>query len=338
MTTVNYVNSYTKIIAFTFLFLLQNQLAMAKSQDLALPSWRNTPTKQTIIEFVKRVTDPSHLDYVPPKKRVATFDNDGTLWTEQTLYFQIIFALDRIKLLAKNHPEWKNIQPFKAIIEGDKKTIAAMDKSALEKVLMVTHAGVTVEEFERFAKDWLYNTKHPRFNQPYIKLAYLPMIELMTYLRANEFQVYIASAGGLAFMRSVAEEVYGVPPENIIGSDFETSYQLHGGKYQLVRKPKLFFDNNHAGKPVGIYRHIGRRPIIAFGNSDADFEMLAWVTDGEGPRLAAIVHHTDATREWAYDRQSKIVGKLDKALDEASKRGWLLIDMKKDWRKIYSFN
>ncbi|MCJ8318086.1 MAG: haloacid dehalogenase-like hydrolase [Colwellia sp.] len=327
----------TKSITLAILVLWQTLFVVAAEQDDLMSSWQNTLTKATIIDFVNRVTDTKHLDYVPLDKRIATFDNDGTLWTEQTLYFQLTFALERLKSIEKDHPEWQHTQPFKGILSGDKKVIASLTEDDLIKIVMATHANISVDEFNQIAKEWLHTAKHPRFNQPYIKLAYLPMIELMSYLRANDFQVYIASAGGLEFMRSVAQDIYAVPPENIIGSDLGTSYELYKGKYQLVRKPSLFFNDDHAGKPVGIHRHIGRRPIAAFGNSDADFEMLEWVSNGDGARLSAIVHHTDAEREWAYDRHSKVVGKLDKALDEAPKRGWLLIDMKEDWKNIYSF-
>ncbi|MEI6891237.1 MAG: HAD family hydrolase [Pontiella sp.] len=302
-----------------------------------LASWNETETKQALLGFVEKVCRIDGPDYVPPAERIATFDNDGTLWVEKMLYFQILFTLDRVKELLPEHPEWKDTEPFKTVLSGDPDALASIGEKGFEQILMATYGGESIDAYRAIARTWLRTAKHPRFDQPYIELAYLPMIELMDYLRAHEFKVYIASAGGLEFMRSIAEEVYHVPPEKVIGSDFVTTYELREGKHVLIRNPTLFFDNNHANKPVGIHRRIGRRPIMAFGNSDADFEMLEWVTEGDGLRLGAFVHHTDSAREWAYDRDSKMVGTLDKGLDEAPLRGWLLIDMKKDWKQMFSF-
>jgi phosphoserine phosphatase len=299
-----------------------------------LPSWRDNRCKQQIVQFVEAVTKQGGANYVREPERIAVFDNDGTLWSEQPMYTQLAFALDRVQELAGAHPEWKEHQLFKAAIEGDLKTVAAGGEHALLELIMETHAGMTTDEFARTVENWLASAKHPRFKRPYTDLVYQPMLELLSYLRMNGFKTFIVSGGGIEFMRVFAEQVYGVPPEQVIGSSIKTIYEIRDGKPVLVRLAEIDFINDKAGKPVGIHRHIGRRPIAAFGNSDGDFEMLEWVTRGPGPHLGLLVHHDDAQREWAYDRESSI-GKLDRGLDQAPKRGWIVVSMQKDWRTIY---
>jgi len=301
-----------------------------------LPSWNEGPARQAIIEFVRRVTDKSSPQYVPPEQRIATFDNDGTLWSEQPMYFQAFFTLDRVKALAPQHPEWKDRQPFKAILENDTKTLIASGEKGVLEVLMASHAGVTTEEFEGIVRDWLATARHPRFNRPFTDLVFQPMLELLTYLRENGFKTYIISGGGIEFMRPWTEKVYGIPPEQVMGSSIKLKFDIRDGKPILMRLPDLDFFDEGPGKPVGIQKFIGRRPIAAFGNSDGDLQMLQWTAAGEGSRFMLLVHHTDAEREWAYDRQSP-VGRLDKALDEAPRRGWTVVDMKKDWKKVFPF-
>ncbi|MCZ6528035.1 MAG: HAD family hydrolase, partial [Candidatus Dadabacteria bacterium] len=292
------------------------------------------PAKQSIISFVEQVSDPNSKSFVKPEERIATFDNDGTLWAEQPLYVQLAFAMDRVKELAPAHPEWKIQQPFKSVLENDYKTLAASGHEGLLELMMATHAGMTTAEFEEIVKEWLKTAKHPRFNRPYTELVYQPMLELLSYLRANGFKTYIVSGGGIEFMRPWTEQVYGIPPEQIVGSSIKTKFEMRDGKPVLVRLPEVDFIDDKEGKPVGINSHIGRRPVAAFGNSDGDLQMLQWTQAGEGPSFMLLVHHTDAKREWAYDRKSKI-GHLDKALDQAQKDGWTVVDMKKDWRTIF---
>ncbi len=299
-----------------------------------LPSWNDGPAKQAILGFVAEVTKQGGPNFVAPDERIATFDNDGTLWSEQPMYFQLLFAIDRVKALAPQHPEWKTTQPFQAVLEGDMKALAAAGEKGLLELVMTTHAGMTTDEFEKIVTDWVATAKHPRFKRLYTELVYQPMLELLAYLRANEFKTYIVSGGGIEFMRPWVERVYGIPPEQVVGSSIKVKYELLEGKPVLMRLPEVDFIDDKAGKPVGIQKFIGRRPILAFGNSDGDFEMLQWTSAGAGPRLGLIVHHTDAEREWAYDRKSA-VGHLDKALDEAPKAGWILIDMKQEWKTIY---
>jgi hypothetical protein len=299
-----------------------------------LPSWNEGPAKQAILAFVADVTMQGGPNLVAPDDRIATFDNDGTLWSEQPMYFQLLFAIDRVKALTPQHPEWKTTQPFQAVLEGDMKALAAAGEKGLLELVMTTHAGMTTDEFEKIVTDWVGTAKHPRFKRPYTELVYQPMLELLAYLRANEFKTYIVSGGGIEFMRPWVERVYGIPPEQVVGSSIKVKYELVQDKPVLVRLPEIDFIDDKAGKPVGIQKFIGRRPILAVGNSDGDFEMLQWTTAGAGPRLGLIVHHTDAEREWAYDRKSP-VGKLDGALDEAPKAGWILIDMKQEWKTIY---
>jgi hypothetical protein len=301
-----------------------------------LPSWNDGPAKTRIVAFVKAITDPSGKDHVSPAERIAVFDNDGTLWAEQPAYFQLLFAIDRVRALAPGHPEWKAKQPFKAALEGDMKALAASGEKGLLELVMATHAGTTPEEFRRIVRDWLATARHPTLGRPYTELVYQPMLELLAFLRASRFKTFVVSGGGVEFLRAWAEEVYGVPPEQVVGSSIKTRYEVRGGVPTLVRVPELNFIDDKAGKPVGILEHVGRRPIAAFGNSDGDFQMLEWTTAGSGARLGLIVHHTDAGREFAYDRGSH-VGRLEKGLDEAGTRGWLVVDMKRDWKRVFAF-
>jgi len=302
--------------------------------EAPLPSWNDGASKKAIIDFVERVTNESGSDFIPPAKRIATFDNDGCLWSEQPIYFQLQFAIDRVKQLAPEHPEWKTEQPFQAVLEGDKETLAKSGMEGLAKLIMATHAGMTTEEFAQTVSDWLKTARHPRFQRPYNELVYQPMLELLAYLRENDFKTYITSGGGVDFMRVFAEEVYGIPPEQVIGSSIKTKFELREGRPVIVRLAEIDFIDDKEGKPVAINKFIGRRPIAAFGNSDGDLQMLQWTAAGDGPRFCLYVHHTDAEREWAYDRDSHI-GKLDQGLQEAKRRGWTVVDMKQDWKVIY---
>jgi phosphoglycolate phosphatase-like HAD superfamily hydrolase len=299
-----------------------------------LPSWHDGKTKQAIITFVTQVTTPGGTDFVPAPERIAVFDNDGTLWSEQPMYVQLAFALDRVKALAPEHPEWKTQQPFKAVLEGDLKALMAGGEHALLELMMAAHAGNTTEAFAQFVKDWIATAKHPQTGRRYTDMVYQPMLELLEYLRANGFKTYIVSGGGIEFMRPWTEAVYGIPPEQVVGSSIQTRFELRDGKPALVRLPEINFIDDKAGKPVGINQHIGRRPIAAFGNSDGDLQMLQWTCIGNRIGFCMYVHHTDAEREWAYDRKSSI-GRLDKGLDEAAARGWTVVDMKQDWNIIY---
>lgn len=310
----------------------------AMSADLVaadpLPSWNDGPTKSAIINFVTKTTTQGGADFVPVPERIATFDNDGTLWCEHPMYVQLFFALDRVKDLAPRHPDWKLKLPFKAILDGDMKGVMEAGERGMVEIVMASHAGMGTEDFEKIVKDWLKTARHPRFKRPFTELVYQPMLELMAYLRANGFKTYIVSGGGVEFMRPWTEKVYGIPPEQVVGSSIKTKYEMRDGKPMLFRLPELNFIDDKAGKPIGINEFIGRRPIMAFGNSDGDFEMLQWTTAGSGPRFGLIVHHTDAEREYAYDRHT-LFGRLDKALDEAPKQGWTVVDMKKDWKTIF---
>jgi phosphoserine phosphatase len=303
----------------------------------ALASWRDGPARAAIMEFVGRVTRPDSPDFVPPAERIAVFDNDGTLWSEQPIYFQLAFALDRVKALAPAYPEWRTAQPFKAVLEGDTTALAAAGQKGIAEIITATHTGMSTDEFAKAVAEWVATARHPRFGRPYTDLVYQPMLELLAYLRANGFKTYIVSGGTVEFMRAWVERVYGIPPEQVVGTTFVTRYERRpDGTPVLVREPKLDFIDDGPGKPVGINRFIGRRPILAFGNSDGDQQMLEWTSAGAGARFAAIVHHTDREREWAYDRKSHI-GKLDKALDEAVAQRWTVVDMKRDWLAIYPF-
>jgi phosphoserine phosphatase len=311
-------------------------VASAVAHADPLPSWNEGPARDAIQGFVERVTKPGGADFVPPAERIAVFDNDGTLWSEQPMYFQLAFAIDRVKTLAPQHPEWKTEQPFQAVLEGDMKALAASGEHGILELVMASHAGMTTDELAAIVRDWLATARHPRFQRPYTDLVFQPMLELLAYLRANGFETWIVSGGGVEFLRVFAEEIYGVPPQQVVGSSIETEFQLRGGRPVLVRLPKLDFVDDKGGKPVGIHKYIGRRPIAAFGNSDGDLQMLQWTTLDTGPRLGLLVHHTDAEREWAYDRDSAF-GRLDAALDEAASRNWTLVDVKKDWKVVYPF-
>jgi len=301
-----------------------------------LPSWNDGVAKQSIFDFVGRVTTEGSPEFVPVPERIAVFDNDGTLWAEQPFYFQGLFVLDRIRVLAPLHLEWKEKQPFKAAIENDMKSLAAAGLSGLAELVMATHAGMTTEEFERIVRDWLAAARHHKFKRPYTDLVYQPMSELLAFFQANDFKTFIVSGGGIEFVRTFAEQIYGIPPEQVVGSSIETRFEVQDGKPALVREAKLDFINDNEGKPAGINKFIGRRPIAAFGNSDGDFEMLEWVTAGTGLRFGLLIHHDEPVREFAYDRLS-FVGKLDRGLTEAPKRGWTVVSMKNDWKRIFAF-
>jgi len=306
----------------------------ARAANDPLPSWNDTAPKQEIVAFIARVTKEGSAGFVPLLERIAVFDNDGTLWAEQPLYFQALFVFDRIKVLAPQHPEWKEQEPFASVLKGDVKSALAGGEHALMEMVMATHAGMTTVEFEKIVSDWIVTAKHPKTGKPFTKMVYQPMLELLAYLRANGFKTFIVSGGGIEFMRPWTERVYGIPPEQVVGSSVKVKFEMRDGKPVLVRQPELNFFDDKEGKPVGIQTHIGRRPIAAFGNSDGDLQMLQWTTAGEGARFALLVHHTDAEREWAYDRESH-VGKLDKALDEGNTRGWTVVDMKNDWKIVF---
>jgi len=299
-----------------------------------LPSWNDGAAKRAIVAFVETVTKEGSPDFVPVPERIATFDNDGCLWAEQPMYFQAIFIFDRVKALAPQHPEWKEQEPYASVLRGDLKSALAGGEHALVELAMATHAGTTTEEFDAIVRDWIASAKHPKTGKPFTGMVYQPMLELLAYLRANGFKTFIVSGGGIEFVRAFSERVYGIPPEQVVGSTIRTRYETRDGRPVLVRLPEVDFIDDKAGKPVGIQRHTGRRPLMAFGNSDGDFEMLEWTTAGAGPRFGLIVRHTDAEREWAYDRKSH-VGRLDRALDAAPERGWTVVDMKRDWSRIH---
>jgi len=307
------------------------------AQTDPLPSWSDGAVKKSITDFVARVTTPGGADFVPAERRIATFDNDGTLWCEQPIYFQAAFAFDEIKALASQHPEWKTTQPFKAVLDRDEQALAAAGEKGLLEIVETTHSGMTTEQFSKTVLDWIATARHPRFKRPYTDLVYQPMVELLNYLRANGFKPFIVSGGGIEFMRPWTGKVYGIPPEQVVGSSGVVKFQMGpDGKPVLMKLPQIEFVDDGPGKPVGINRFIGRRPIFAFGNSDGDQQMLEWTAAGGGARFMGLVHHTDAEREYAYDRQSKI-GKLDKALDEAKAKNWTIVDMKNDWKKVFAF-
>ena len=320
------------LLSLSFALLFAG-LATAQTGD-SLPSWNDGKAKQSIIDFVVKVTKKGSPDFVPPAERIATFDNDGCLWAERPIYFQLLFALDRVKTLAPQHPEWKDQEPFASLLKGDVKSALAGGEHAILEIVMATHAGMTTEEFEKIVKDWFATAKHPKTKRPYTEMVYQPMLEVLAYLRANDFKTFIVSGGGIEFMRPWVESVYGIPPEQVVGSSIKTKFEMRDGKPVLVRLPELNFIDDKEGKPIGINQHIGRRPIASFGNSDGDLQMLQWTTAGQGPRFALYVHHTDAEREWAYDRKSHI-GRLDKGLDEARAKGWTVVDMKQDWKIIH---
>jgi phosphoglycolate phosphatase-like HAD superfamily hydrolase len=300
----------------------------------ALASWNDSASKNAIIAFVERVTRQGSPDFVPEAERVATFDNDGTLWAEQPMYFQLLFALDRVKTLAPEHPEWKEQEPFASLLKGDVKSALAGGDRAVLAIAIATHSGMTTDEFDRIARDWIIAAKHPMTGRLYTEMIYQPMLELIAYLRAAGFKIFIVSGGGIDFMRLWTEKVYGIPPENVVGSSGKTTFEMRDGQPVLLRPAEIDFVDDGPGKPVAIRHHIGRRPIAAFGNSDGDLQMLQYTMVGIGARFALIVHHTDAEREWAYDRNSPF-GKLDKAIDEAQAKGWTVVDMKNDWKTVF---
>jgi phosphoserine phosphatase len=322
------------VIAFLVVILLGG---VARAAEDPLPSWNETPARAAIVEFVQAVATPGSPEFVVPEERIAVFDNDGTLWVEQPIYTQLAFAMDRVKALAPEHPEWASEQPFKAVLENDRAALADAGIEGIVHLVMATHAGTTTDEFAATVASWLATARHPRFDRRYTALVYQPMLELLTYLRANGFTTWIVSGGGIEFVRPWTESVYGVPPEQVIGSSIETRFEIHDGVPVLVRLPEVDFIDDKAGKPVAINKFIGRRPIAAFGNSDGDLQMLQWTTFAPGRRFGLIVHHDDAEREYAYDRDSH-VGRLDKALDAAPSSGWTVVSMKNDWKAIFSEN
>ncbi len=325
-----------RVVHATLVWLiLMAASVVAQTQTDPLPSWNDGATKKSIIDFVARVTTPGRAEFVPLPERIATFDNDGTLWCEQPVYFQFAFAMDRVRALAPKNPQWKSKQPFKALLSKDVKAVAATGEKGLLAIVAATHADMTVEEFHGAVLNWLDSARHPRFNRPYNDLVYQPMLELLGYLRVNDFKTFIVSGGGIDFMRPWADKAYGIPPEQVVGSSGVTKFEIGAdGKPVLRKLPQVEFVDDGPGKPVGINRFIGRRPVFAFGNSDGDLQMLQWTAAGSGARFMGIVHHTDAEREYAYDRTSH-VGRLDKALDEGRARGWTITDMKRDWRVIF---
>ena len=303
-----------------------------------LPSWNEGSSKKAIIEFVTKTIKKGSKDFIPIADRIACFDNDGTLWSEQPMYFQLAFAIDRVKTLAPEHPEWKTTQPFKALLEGDMKTVMAGGEKALFQIVMSTHAGMTTEAFEKTVKNWMSTATHPKTKRHYNEMIFQPMAELLNYLRANGYKTFIVSGGGVDFMRPWVEQAYGITPDQVVGSSGKVRYDTLNGKPVLIKLPEVNFIDDKEGKPVGIHQYIGKRPVFTGGNSDGDYAMLQWTSTASGyPRFGMIVHHTDAEREWAYDRESHI-GKLEKGLDDAAKHNWMVVDMKKDWKKIYAFD
>jgi len=326
---------FSMVVLACGLLLTVTAPTMEQSVD-PLPSWNEGKTKQSIIQFVSKVTEQDSPDYVPVGERIATFDNDGNLWAEQPMYFQLFFAIDRVQDLAPQHPEWRTQEPFASLLKGDVKAALAGGMKSVGEIVMATHAGMTTDEFETIVKNWVATAKHPETNRRYVEMVYQPMLELLAYLRTNDFKTFIVSGGGIEFMRPWTEAVYGIPPEQVVGSSIKTKFELRDGKAVLVRLPELNFNDDKEGKPVGINLHIGHRPIAAFGNSDGDLQMLQYATSGSSTGFAMIVHHTDDEREWAYDRDSHI-GRLDKALEAAQENGWSVVDMKKDWKVIYPY-
>ena len=323
---------YALARCFALLLLLAGVASPSMAEPL--PSWNDGEARKRIVDFVQRVTTQGGDAYVPASERIATFDNDGTLWAEQPIYFQALFAFDRVRAMAPEHPEWKQQEPFASVLAGDYAKALAGGEKALLELVMATHADMTTEEFSNVASNWLGEARHPETGRPYTEMVYQPMLELLAYLRDNGFKTFIVSGGGIEFMRPWTEGIYGIPPEQVVGSSIKTRYEAGKDGPRLVREPDLNFIDDKAGKPVGINQHIGRRPIMAVGNSDGDFEMLEWTTAGDGKRLGVLIHHTDAEREWAYDRESH-VGRLQRGLDEAAQRGWVVVDMKADWKVVF---
>jgi hypothetical protein len=324
--------SALKIVAFTAASSSVRH-ALAEGTE-TLPSWAEGDAKARILEFVAATTTKGSPDFVEPAARIAVFDNDGTLWGEQPMYVQLAFALDRVRQLAPQHPEWQTTEPFKSVLSGDMAGVAASGERGLLELVAATHAGMSAEEFEKIVSDWIEGSRHPTSGKPYTAHIFQPMVELIDYLKANQFAVFIVSGGGVEFMRPWTERVYGIPPENVVGSSIKTKYELRDGHPAITRLPEIDFIDDGPGKPVGIHKFIGRRPIAAFGNSDGDFEMLEWTTAGPGRSFGLIVHHDDAQRENAYDRDSHF-GRLARGLDEASARGWTIVSIKNDWKIVY---
>ncbi len=321
-------------LAISFLTVMKAAGSSAEPGACSLPSWNDDAAKKSVTQFISMVTKADGPYFVQPAWRIAVFDNDGTLWAEQPMYFQFFFVLDRVKALATQHPEWKTREPFASILKGDLKSALAGGEKSLGQLLMATHAGMTSEEFEKIVSDWIATARHPKTGRLFTEMVYQPMLELLSCLRANGFKTFIVSGGGVEFMRPWSERVYGIPPEQVVGSSIKTKFDLRDGKPVLVRLPEINFIDDGPGKPVGIQMQIGRRPLAAFGNSDGDLQMLQWTAAGDGARFMLLVHHTDSEREWAYDRTSSI-GRLDKALDEAQAKGWTVVDMKKDWKTVF---
>lgn len=318
------------------LYLLLALLPLLAQAAEPLPAWRDGPARTAIVAFVDAVTMQGGPEYVVPAKRIAVFDNDGTLWSEQPMYFEVLFAIDEVKRLVPTHPQWREQQPFKAVLENDHQALAAQGMDGILKIVAATHSGMSSDEFIARSRSWLASARHPRSGKPYTEMVFQPMLELLDYLRANGFKTYIVSGGEVAFMRAFAEEVYGIPPEQVIGTTLGAGFQDQQGNLTIQRLPEVLHNDDGPGKPVSIDAIIGRRPIFAFGNSDGDLQMLQWTKAGEGARFAGLVHHTDARREWAYDRKSN-VGRLDKALDQAQAKGWTVVDMALDWRRVFPF-
>jgi hypothetical protein len=325
-----------QVLAAVLVGLMAIATAGVQAAD-ALPSWNDGAPKKAIMDFVANVTTSGSPDFVPAPERIATFDNDGTLWAEQPMYFQLLFALDRVKALSSQHPEWKDKEPFASLLKGDVKGALAGGEPAIAQIVMATHAGMTTEEFDKIVKDWIATAKHPITKRPVTEMVYQPMLELLAYLRANGFKTFIVSGGGIEFMRPWTEKIYGIPPEQVVGSSVKTQFEMQDGKPVLMRLPQLNFIDDKAGKPVGINEHIGRRPIATFGNSDGDRQMLEWTQAGGGTRLMMLVHHDDAVREWAYGADSKIGTFSDALMTEAKQNGWTVISMKNDWKRIFAF-
>jgi len=321
-------------LGYTVIGLLLCIASFAHAAE-GLPSWNETASKQAIVEFVEQVTAPGSPMFVEPEDRIAVFDNDGTLWSEQPVYGQIAFMVDRVKALAPAHPQWQNTQPFKGILEGDLDALVSSGVEGLLQLVAATHAGMTSQEYQQEVRDWLASARHPQTNRLYTEMVYQPMLELLDYLRAHGFKTYIVSGGGLEFMRAWSQDVYGIPPEQVIGSSLKTKFEIRDGVPVLIRLPEIGFIDDKEGKPVAIDLHIGKRPIMAFGNSDGDLQMLQWTSAGDGARFGLIVRHTDGEREVSYDRDSKI-GHLDKALDLAPQMGWTVVDMKNDWKAVFA--
>ena len=336
-----------KIISFLLIAILlfsckenleqKEEIVSTTSENVdLLPSWNDGKSKQSILDYVKDVTTEGNANFIPVSDRIATFDNDGTLWSEQPAPFQALFTMDRVKALAPEYPEWKTTQPFQSVLENDLEKLISFGEKGLLEILMVTHTGNTAGEFEEIVNKWMATAKHPKLNKPYKELVYQPMLELLDYLRENDFKIFIVSGGGIEFMRAWTESVYGIPKEQVVGSSIKTKYEYNDGNPVIRRLPEINFIDDREGKPEGINRYIGKKPVFASGNSDGDLQMMRWADSNSYPSFQLYLHHTDSTREWAYDREPSI-SQLDKGLDEAKEKGWTLIDMKTDWKVVYPF-